>query len=937
MNKAERELAASYKNEDPEMFGGWKDEDVIKFNKEGEFADPDFIERYKIFSSSGVEKPGIIESGKAALKKADDLGTSFNKSVDAIADVDKNDQPGDSYQPHDMGDAAIILGAKALRKTGEVGKAVGEGADATIDAIDKKIDDNLPWGVSHLTKIHPLLQGPKMAYRAASMLAPRTSMQAAFAALTAYTDIKAAGSAINAVGKTRLAGAAASKADKTTLGATRKVGEMFPESKLANMLDEVTQGSVGEQAFNIENKSAVNTSERILQKEGLEAAEEATLEGNLGQIKDKLKHDVSEIVSTQNALEESEKKARLSALDTATPEQQALRKEVIDRQAQIKALAAEKNHAAKMAEAREAAIKADLAVDEAIGLANKDLAASSVGRIFGSAKYKAEKAVSVLYEKTRALGKLVVADTSALNESFGSLKDELLEKLKVNPEDVRAQNILAMLEYGTDTLKHISEEGLDAIRANDTLPQTTKKVADKMVQKKSKTLADLMDLYSDLNGLARDKGDRVYKQAKRLVRQEIRKHEDIPWTKAVIDSWDAARGAQTRMSVAYENKTLEGLLKVANEGHPGTLFKKLVESGADSTMPLTRFMEVAPEGAKNIVRRESLGRAYESVQNAKPGEALKALDDFIEKTGQGNVEILHGGLDLDGLKKLAEFRDTVANIEKTTPEIAKQIKTTQKAITKIVEDTVGMLKSSREKVSKAKNSAWDAQHRLKESARASEVAELQASITRIENGIKAIDAALPVQVKESSRAGEVGRKVITGLRSDDDGSTKSITGGLGMIGVGYGLKAMGMTQMGYVTGGIGVAAVVHGLNKKAPRAMSQLYYSQAGRALMKKIASAPSARDAAMGLIELADAIKKPGAYAIMRPNMNDKNPEKQPEGKYRANLGKLSGLQARTEEEGAVDPFPEGNYSPEELQAVGLSGPPGVKQQEEAEPEPEE
>lgn len=829
-------------------------------------------------------KKSILERG---MNKVDQVGSAINQGVETFAAMDVVD---DFKEEKDPVRSAAILGSKGLKKAADTAKPYAEKMDSILGAFQagssllKKIDKKA--AVTFDAGTHPI----QALVENAAGLIPRTPAQAAFAGLTLpFAEIEGIGNAATNLGK-KLMPKAAAQAEKTALGAMRKVSELYPESKLARMLDKVTEGSTGEQRFNLINESAVNTSERVLQKAGMEEAEMAAGDSLDTQITDKLKQDVDEINTVQASLEAAEKKGRLGTLESAMEKQQALREELLAKQAEVKALAEEKHLATKMAEANKAAIEADIAVNKALGLANKDAEAMAVGRATEKAHYEAVKAVDGLYAKQRALGDLVTADTTALNESFGEMRRELVTKLKVIPEDTRAQKILGMLEEGTEE-SHLTDEGIHGILKTKNLPKATKRNAEVAGQRATKSLSDLMQLYSDLRVMSREKGDRMYSKAAYLVRKHIRTYEGVPWTKAVVDSWDAARGSQMHLTATFENKTVEALLKTAREGSPGTVFQKLIEHSDESTMPLSRFMKVAPEEARNIIRRESLSRGFDAINKAKPGKAAEALDAFIEKVGQGNVDILHKGTDLDGMYKLASYMDSSTRLADEAPTVARQIKTTQAAITDLIESTKKSLLDSDAVVSKAKNTAWDKTKKLSDAAYAARAAERVAVTERIAKGLEAIDKALPLRVKTSTRAGEVGELIFDGLRKDDDNSSTAITAGAGGLALSYGLHSMGFKQMGYATGGVAASGIMYGLAKKAPGAMSKLYYSEGGRALITKVASAPNPAEAAKALLELGDALKNPGAYLMIKPQMNDKPGQEPPK---KPGLGKLEGLRGR-------------------------------------------
>lgn len=903
------------------------DEDVIRYARAESPEELGEIEKqayskYKVDVEPKVEdkKKSLLERG---MQKLDSLGTSFNQSVEDIANVDKNDKPGDSYQPHDVADSAIILGAKALRTTGEVGKVVGELGDAGTETINKQID-TLPNGVKQFVKYNPMLQGPKVLYNAASMMAPRTSMQAAFAVLTSLSEIKAMGSDIMKAGK-GLAARAASQAETTAMGAIRTPAELYPESRLAQTLERLFRGTDGEGRFGIVNKSKVNAETQAIGKLHIADMELADGAKQEAQIVEKLKHDVGELQGQQtNFLSSSEKqqagvlkaaelkKNKLSSDMTSSLDQNGKTLEQLEISASENAEALVK--AQKSKEAASSALKADLAVDKALGLLDKDSAGVQVGRQLDYAKGEAYLAVDNAYNKAHALGKLVKADTSQLNTTFSKLRKDLTSKLKVNPEDTRAQKILGILEEGTET-SMISDEGIESLQGS--LSKSVRKAADEKAVQKSKTLSDLMTLYSDLNVMGREKGDAVYTNAADEVRAIIRQHEEVPWTKAVIDAWDSARGTRMHLDQAFENNTVSSLLKTAKEGKPAQLFAELFDK--ESRIPLTRFMLAAPEEAKLIVRRESLGRGLLAVDNLS-GKAVDNLNKFIETVGAGNIEILHAGQDLHTLRGLAEANDAVHAANKAAPGIKAQVATVIESNGKLIRDWAKKLDhtnaaleristSAKKAVANNKVKVFEETKRLDDAARFDIRATREKTVERISASIDELEKAFAVRAKPSGRIGEAGKVVIDTMRSDDDNSSTMLGAGVGGLVLAQGADMVGMKGTSNAIRGIAGVSIAAGLVKKSPKVMSNLYYSDKGRALMQRIASAPSSKEAAIALLELGNAIKNPALYLLVRPKMNDKAPIKEelPVKSSKPGLGKLEGLRGRNAQEASLLNEPNG------------------------------
>ncbi len=137
MNKAEKELAGHYKNEDPEMYAGWKDEDVISFNK---VEDPDFVETYKVFSGG----PDTVESKPKGLVQAAVEGfygrspkedASYKeKLANLLGDVGLPTALAAPFSPAPPVAAAVFAGARgvqlgARQLLAEVGQVMSPGSE----------------------------------------------------------------------------------------------------------------------------------------------------------------------------------------------------------------------------------------------------------------------------------------------------------------------------------------------------------------------------------------------------------------------------------------------------------------------------------------------------------------------------------------------------------------------------------------------------------------------------------------------------------------------------------------------------------------------------------------------------------------------------------------------------------------------------------------
>lgn len=849
-----------------------------------------------------------------AVARLDRAGSAINQGVENFSNLDIGEEFKNNKDPVE---SFAIASAKGLKKVTEIGKLIGSKFDSAstqvgdisnvlgkLDPGAKRVFDQATRPVSQV-----LEQG--------SELSPRTPMQTAFALLTLpFTEIEGIGNGIVNAGK-RLASGVSSVAEKSVMGALRSPATRYPESKLAQRLEKLFSGSEGEGTFNIINKSSENAERQAIGKAHIADAEIAHGAAEEGQIVEKLSEDVSGIRHEQDKFlkaAELKKNAAVTDLSASLAENKE-KKAALDAAEAANAENLKKAQESKKAQA--ASIQADLSVNKALNLLDKDSQGIYVGKELGRAKFEADTAVNMAYDKTMALGELVTADTRGLNESFGEMRAELVEKLKVNSEDTRAQKILGILEEGT-TPPSMSKEVTNQLKSG----------ADFIEHLKGKDvkLSDLMQLYSDLNELHREKHDRIYKQAKKLVMQHLRKYEDIPWNRAVIDSWDAARQAKIHVSMAFENKTIEPLLKMAWEGKPAALFNALVET-PQSTMPLQNFMRIAPEEAKQVVRRESLSRGF-SIVDSVDGKSVDNLNNWVNKIGEGNIDILHKGQDINALTALAESNDAIYSANKVSPGIKADINKIIEQNGELARDYAKKIDRINTVVSKNKESVFNKTRALHDAARQDIVARREKTVELIDRNLKDLESAFQIQAKVGERAADAGKMFVKKDRKGDVAADVAIGAGAATLVASGAAEMAGINVSKYIKGGAAMA-VAAGLAKKSPRVMSNIYYSPVGRKIMERIASAPTTKEAALALLDLATALKNPGLYLTVKPVMKDKPAL---EGPKMPGLGKLEALRGRNAQEASMLNTP--NEPPDEIKPnddveLGTSENPGVIPQE--------
>ncbi len=841
---------------------------------------------YGMVTTEKPKKKSLLERG---LNKLDSIGTEVNQNTEDWA----SRSLGDTLDPVEQ---ASVLGNKGLKSATDILRPAGEKLDSILGAFNQ--------GSKILGKLSPkakialdsaMLPASKTIEETAAQI-PRTPMQTAFLGLTLpFTELETMGNGIVSAGK-RMVGKAASVSEKTIMGALRTPAQRYPESKLAQRLEKLFAGSEGEGKFNIINTSAENAERQAIGKAHIADAELAQGVKEEGQIVEKLTDEVAGVRQQQDKLlraAELKKNAAGSDLSKSLGINS-------DKQARLEAASAmneqQLNMATKSKSAQKAAIDADLALDKTFDLVDKDKKGIYVGQSLRRAKFEAEVAVSKAYKKTQDLGKLVTADTKALNEAFGDMRASLIEKLKVNPEDVRAQKILGVLEDGT-TPPLLGRDFADSIKVDANVL--------KDIKGKDVKLSDLLQLYSDLNELHRDKGDRVYGEAKNLVRKHLRAYEEIPWNKAIIDAWDGARQKRMELNEAFENDTIKKLIDIAEEGTPASLFNQLI-SPKESTIPLQRFMKVAPKDVQVLVRRESLDRGLSAIDTID-GKSSANLEKWVGSVGEGNVELLHKGQDLDALQKLASANDSIFAANKASPGIKKEINDILEENGKLARDYAKRIDHTDAAVSRHKNSVFNKLRGIEDKAREDIQARRELTVELIEKNLGDLEKAFEIRAKPSVRAVDAGKMVINMDRKDDAAADLAIGAGAAT------LMASGVAELGgihvskYVKGGAAMA-IAAGMAKKSPRVMSNLYYSERGRKIMERIASAPSSKDAAMALLDLAVALKNPGLYLTVKPQMNDKP------GKEGPNLGKLGVLRGRNRAEANQLNSP--NETPDQLKA---------------------
>jgi hypothetical protein len=830
-----------------------------------------------------VDPPSLLERG---INKVNSVMTEGNKNTEEWANR--------SFTADPVEDVAI-LGNKGLKKFTDMIKPFGE----SVDSISSKVS-----GVSDLLgKLAPDAKPVINAFSApvsdslalVSQLIPRTPMQSAFALLTLpFTEIEGAGNSITSAGK-RLVGGASEYAAKTPFGSILSPAERFPESKLAGTLENLLKGTEGEDKFILGNKSEMNREVRNIKSLELGTAETALGNKEEGFIAERKKYDIENAISSQNGeladaakTRDLEKSGIDSALSDKSAELDALaRKE--------KGLVSEGLRMESLRRAKSRAVSADLAVDDAIGLAAQSRRGIQVGRGLEEAQLAAQKGIQSTYNSANGIADTVHVDLSSFKEKMGEQLKGLTDELALlSTKDKRAAKILSVLQdAASETATPESMRGAEILGGSSS--KLLQASAEELKSRKPATLENLFNAYKDLNDLHRKSGEQVYSDAKDALLQTIRSVEDgnnILKTGAdqkeaqfAINLWDSAREARMHLDAAFEHESLQNILKVVKSKEPERVFGML--TGKESGMTLERFMQVAPQSAKDVVRRESLRQGVDVIQKAAPGKAAQALDAWISDLGAGNVKLLHPGNDTGNLLAIASANDALHEVGKEYPVLRKQINDTMSAVSDLLDKNAKSATKAAEQATKAKESGWELVGKIEDKARKETLARREETAKRIADGIDAINKTFDVRTKLNTRASGAGEVLPMMSRgSDDRVSTPAIAGGASV------LAAVGIAEkMGLHVPGSGVArggavfSIITGLVIKSPKAFSNLYYSPMGRQLVERAASAPTAKDAALALMELADAVKNPLAYLALKKNAKDVSVS-------RPQMGRLSGLQ---------------------------------------------
>lgn len=864
------------------------DDDVIAYVRE---EDPDTLDRA---TKEAYGQPVAVEEPKkkGVMEKLDDIGSQVNQNTETYAAMDLKPLEDDP----DM--TATIAANKGLKKVADVGKAVGgkidsfkdklEGVSNILGKLDPKAQAAFEGGMNPVTRLT----------NEASVLTPRTPMQAAFAGLTLpFAEIEGIGASITSAGK-RLAGKAAAMGEKTVLGALRSPAQRFPESKLAKKLEKFFAGTEGEGRFNLINESAKNAKIREKGATRIPKEAEILLDKEKAQITDKLKYDDAVLRGEQREFLDlaEQKKANLKT------ELHENLQEVRLSQDELRVQAAEarrnRKRALNIKRAQEAAIKADTSVDEAVGLAN---AGSRRGVLLGqkleSARLAALKDIEYTYEAANGLGDTVHVDlggfVSDMGEQIVGLTDELA---LISSKDKKAATILKTLKGGAEETATAAGQKTAEIMGNLAKVSKEAKASVDSIPTKPATLEKVFNAYKDLGDLYRSTDNPVYLQAQEALLKVIRNAEEgkgLMKTSAskeealaAIKLWDSGREARMHLDAAFQHESLAGILEATKSKEPHAVFNMLL--GKNSGMTLERFAAVAPKEAQVIVRKESLRRGFAAVDSLD-GKASENLAQWIRDTGVDNVEALHKGVDLESLKKLAAANDALHNADKVLPGLKKEVKGTVDSIDKLTKRYSEKKTLLDRAVQRNKQSVLKKERALHDQAWAEAKAAEKATAEKITADINALAKAFQIRAIPDRRAAGAGATYVGMNRRGDAVATGAMVGGGAAIAGGGIAQAAGYNVSGYWFGAAALS-VAGGMTRLAPGAMSKMYYSPGGRKIMERIASAPNAQQAALALMDLANALKNPGVYLAVKPGMNDK-PGTTPE-KPKPSMGKLSGLQ---------------------------------------------
>lgn len=831
------------------------------------------------------EGPTLKDRAMAGVQAASETADEINTQTTRFAERDLSEAgplEGIGILAN-RGLAGFTSGTRALGKLADKGAlntaidlAVPDSiAGAFMGATVKKAIESKESGVSGELKEQGELIGSQL---------PRTPMQSVFLGVTTpAADVKGAVEGSSKVLKGLVKEAALPK--RTSMNALRSPAERFPESKLAKTLERFFRGTDGADRFNIANQAAVNKSKRVIQEEGIKE-----VENELGYLAEKqteqtLKHEVKEAMSEQNTFLSSEKAKRKNVMSKLEDDLHPLRQKKTELADSAHKLAVEEQRALKVEKAQKAAIEADLAVDEALGLDDKAERGMQVSRDITGAIDKAKKKVNVFYDVGHSLAENVPVNPKDLDVALSAKLREAVSQITVLPEDKREVKLLTDLR--SNLAKFTTPE--DKAKAigfmelfKDSKSKIVSDIAVEQANKNIATLSDLEKLYADLNDLARSRGDSSFAEARDEVLKIMRRIGESAGPEddanIAIKMWDRAREARMHLDTLAQNKTVEKIAALTGknaDGDPAKIMSMVL--GEKSEIPLVDFMRIAPENAKGVVRRESLRNGFEQVTKAPKGKAEETLNSFIKNIGERNFETLHNGMDSDSLRELAKAQDSLAEVERAAPEVKKQVDNTYRAMVDLIQKAKSEIKASKEASSANRQQTFDKLGKLQNLARKETIDTRQNTVDRIAKGIEEMDKALAIRAKSSQRVGEAGRIVVDTLRSDDKGGNTAFGAGL----VGEGLGAM--------TGNQGIRntsrlLLAYGIVSKSPRVLSNLYYSNKGRALMEAIASAPTTKEAAMGLIELAKitgpSLGKYGGMAAMNKDAIWNEPKEKPRGK---------------------------------------------------------
>lgn len=877
------------------------DDEIIDFAKND---NPDALK--EVTSRAYGHAPTVQEQPQSivgsAIQAASETADEINKQTQDQANRAVPESKGARFlSSGDMSktlDSYGVLANKALAKGTKLSKAIGEDLDSAVSDIDK-VNEGLPPGVKQFAQL-----GTSQARNITEVVAslfPRTPMQSVFTAITTPTsDLQSAG---NAVGKFlgTMGGEESAIAAKTAMGAIRSPAEKYPESKLAASVEKFLQGSEGSDRFNLINKSEVNKETRRIGAEGITEAEKAREGVVEGHVVQKLEQDTNDVLMNQRHDLDSIYTDRAGKSDKFRTDLADKKQTISELENSAHTLAVDEQKALKVKEAKEASIKADLATDNALGMVAKTQRGVQISRDTVGAITKAQKEVSVVYELAHEIAGNVEVDVKGLAKDFADKFNQLGYQLALLPQDTRALKLLDKLKTGTEYLSTLrpptAAEEKTRLGFIQGLSKQNAAEAAKIMESKPEavTLSDLQKMYKDLNALSREKGDSIYAETRDIVGSFIRKASTsgegvvVSGKGALEDAqiagnlWDRARQARMHLDSVAQNKTIQDIVSLTGKeakGDPSKALGMLV--GKDAEVPLQDFLRVAPKETQQVVRRESLRSGFQIVQDAPGGKALDRLNKFIADTGKGNFTLLHGGIDEESLRALASAQDSIHRTNSLSPGIKRQVNATFDEIqTLITKEKDSVVKAGRD-ISDNKNSVLDNLRGLQDKARNDIAARKAQTEKRIADSLAILDKTFEVRTKPDLRPGMTGKVVVDMARRDDGGANTAI--GTGMLGIGV-TKAAEMAGM-HIPGATGIRnmsamAVAYGIVRKSPRAFSNIYYSPSGRALMEKIASAPTAKDAAVALMQLAKVAGPTGMRLGVLSNLskNQPNPQEQSRG----------------------------------------------------------